>query len=358
VFVVAGAIVYQATAPPPQPGSRRLSFSRMLEHIRRELRGNHASAEVSRSSIHPVAPAIKELRILEGFRELSITGEARDDIAIEMRIRSSGPDEPTAQQWAEAAALKVDTTATAVALKVDYPEEGRQRGTFVLKVPARLAVRIDQPSTSATISNVAGLEMVAARDDTTVKKIQGRVALSHVGGRLILEDVGSLKLTARRSEATLTTVRGDLSLEVQNGEVTAVAVTGPISVEARSSELTLSKLDQARGPVRVNAVGGSVALRGVATESRVDGRNTEIEIEMAKAVPVTVYNEGDEPVDVTPVGGYTLDALAASARISLPDGTLTISEAAGEQRANGPVNGGGPPITLRSNRGPINIRSK
>ena len=357
-FVVAGVIVYQATAPPADPGARRFSFSRLVDHIRREIRGNPARAEISRSVTHPVAAGVTEVRLLSGFGELTVTGEPRDDIAVEMRISSNGPDEATARKWAEGSTLKVDATATSVALKVDYPEDGRQRGTFIVRIPARLALRVDQTSNRADITKVSSLEMLSARDDTTIKHVEGRVALSHVGGRLIIEDVGSLKLNARRSEATVTTVRGDLSLDVQNGEVTAIAVTGPISVEARSSEVTLSKLDGARGPVRVNAVGGSVALRGVATESRVDGRNTEIEIEMARPVPVTVYNEGDEAVDVTPAGSYTLDALAASARISLPEGTLDVTETPGEQRASGPVKGGGPAITLRSNRGPINIRSK
>lgn len=357
-FIVAGVIVYQATAPPASPGSRGFSLSRILAEVRRELRGNPAQVEITKTSTHPVPASVTELRILAGFRELTIVGEPRDDVAIEMRIWSNGPDDATAKEWADAATLNVDATATFIAFKVEYPEEGRQRGTFIVKVPSRVGIRVDQAPNRATISNVASLEMVAARDDTTIKQVDGRVALSHVGGRLIIENVGSLKLNARRSEATVTTVRGDMSLDAQNAEVTAIAVTGPISVEARSSEVTLSKLDQARGPVRVNAVGGSVALRGVATESRVDGRNTEIEIEMARAVPVTVYNEGDESVDVTPAGSYTLDALASGARISLPDGTLSVTETASEQRATGPVQGGGPTITLRSNRGNINVRSK
>ena len=357
-FIVAGVIVYQATAPPAKPGSRGFSLSRVLDEVRREIRGNPGRAEITDRSTHPVAAGVTELRILAGFRDITIAGEARENIALEMRISSNGPDEATAKQWALAAVdkLKVDTISSSVAFKMDYPEEGRQRGTFVFKVPARLAIRIDQAPNRATVSNVASLEMLAARDETIVKQVDGRVALSHVGGQLVVENVGSLKLTARRSEGTLTNVRGDLSLDVQNAEITASGISGPISVEARSSEVTFSTLERAQGPVRVNAIGGSVELRGVATECRVDGRNTEIDIEMAKPVPVTVYNEGDEPVDVTPAGSYTLDAVASNGRISLPEGTLNITELPGEQRANGPVKGGGPAITLRSNRGNITLR--
>ena len=358
-FVVAGVIVYQATAPPPEPGTRGFSLSRLLDHLRREVRGNRASAEITRTSTHPVGPAVTEVRFLSGFSEVTITGEARDDIAIDMRVVSNGPDEAEARRWAEAARLTVDAAATSIAFRTIYTREGRQRGFFTVKVPRRLAVRIDQPSTNTEVSHVASLELLAARGDTIIEQVPGRVVLSHSGGRLVVEDVGSLKLNARRSEATLTTVRGDLSLELQNSEVTARAVLGPVSVESRSSAVVFEKIDRAQGPLRVNAVGGSVALRGIVTETRVDGRNTGIDIELAKPAPVTVYNEGDEPIDVTPPpGGYTLDALATHARISVPEGALAVDDGESEQRVNAAVKGGGPAIMLRSNRGPINIRGR
>jgi hypothetical protein len=358
-FVVAGVIVYQATAPPPEPNSRRVSLSRIFDHIRREIRGNPASAEVARSVTHAIPAGVKELRITGGFTEVNITGEARDDIALDMRVVSNGPDEAEARRRAEAVKLNVDASAAAIAFQANYPQEGRHRGYFTLKVPSRLAVRLDQASSRTTVTNVANVEVMTARNDTTIKRIPGRVALTHTGAQLIVEDVASLKLTGRRSEAAVTGVRGDLTLDLQNSEVTASAVTGSVSVEARSSEVTFNKLEQARGPVRINAVGGSVALHGVATETRIDGRSTEIELEMSKPVPVTVYSEGEDPVEVTPPpGGSTLDALATNARVSVPDGTVTITDAENEQRASGDVKGGGPAITLRANRGDIRIRAR
>ena len=357
-FVVAGAIVYQATAPPAEPNARGVSLSRLWNHIKREIRGNPASAEMTRSLSHPVAKTVKELRITGGFMDVTITGEARDDIALDIRIVSNGPDEAEARRWAEAVTVNVDASPATVALQAKYPQEGRQRGFFTLKVPARLAVRLDQTSSRASVTNVASLEIVTARNETSIKEIPGRVALTHTGGRLIIETVASLKLSGRRSEATLKDIRGDLALDLQNSELTAGAVTGPISVEARGSEVTFNRLDQARGPVRINALGGSVALHGVSTETRIDGRNTEIEVEMSKPVPVTVYNEGEDPVEVTPApGGYTLNALATNARVTVPDGTVTVSEMENEQRASGEVSGGGPAITIRANRGDIRVRA-
>ena len=359
-FVVAGVIVYQATAPPPAPGSRGVSIGRIIDDLRREIRGNRASAEIRRSSTYAVAPGVTEIRFREGFSELTIAGEDRDDIALDMRIVSNGADQAEARKWAEETQVKVDTTATGIALAAEYSKGGDQRGYFTVKVPARLAIRTDQAANRASIAGVAGVEMVTARGDTTIRQISGRVALTHVGGDLIIDNVGSLKLTGRRTQATLTGIRGELSLDVQqNSEVVATGAAGPIAVEARSSEVTLSKLEGARGPVRVNAVGGSIALRGLGTEARVDGRNTEIDVEIAKPVPLTVYNEGDEPIDITPPeGGYTLDAVAADGRISVPQDSVEVTESEQEQRATGKINGGGPPITLRANRGNINVRAR
>jgi hypothetical protein len=89
-----------------------------------------------------------------------------------------------------------------------------------------------------------------------------------------------------------------------------------------------------------------------------------VDITIAKAAPISVYSEGDEPIELTPPpGGFTLDARASHGRISLPEGfdsrvTVTSGESETEQRANGAVRGGGPTITLRANRGDIRIRPR
>ena len=108
----------------------------------------------------------------------------------------------------------------------------------------------------------------------------------------------------------------------------------------------------------MTAVAGSIRLRGVASDVRIDSRNAEVEVVMDKAAPLAIYNEGNDPITLTPPSnGYRLDLLATTGgRIKLPDGTLEIKTNQSEQRAQGAIHGGGPTITLRANRGDIVVR--
>jgi hypothetical protein len=101
------------------------------------------------------------------------------------------------------------------------------------------------------------------------------------------------------------------------------------------------------------------------TEARIDGRNTEIDVVMDRAVPMAVYNEGDQAIELTPPpGGYRLDVLAREGRLTPPELvrdlglSITTSDDGKETRAAGAVAGGGPTITLRATRGDIVLRSR
>jgi hypothetical protein len=92
---------------------------------------------------------------------------------------------------------------------------------------------------------------------------------------------------------------------------------------------------------------------------------------MAAPVPLAIYNDGEEPLELTvPPGGITIDALSIDGKITL-DGELeqaglrVVAPSDGtpngdrqETRLNGSIKGGGPTITLRSERGDIALRSK
>jgi hypothetical protein len=127
----------------------------------------------------------------------------------------------------------------------------------------------------------------------------------------------------------------------------------------RNAEITL-KAERSRGPIRVNAVGGSVSVENVKAELRVDGRNAEVNVTMADgASSIAIYGEGGEDIRLTPPpGGYQLDAVATDGRLTVPQNTVTVSTSGSEQRASGAVKGGGPTITLRSRLGDIIVRGR
>jgi hypothetical protein len=97
------------------------------------------------------------------------------------------------------------------------------------------------------------------------------------------------------------------------------------------------------------------------TETRIEGRNTEMRVALARAAPLTIYNTAEDVVITAPPDGYTLDAVATDGVLSIDDGPgggVAVAKAADEreQRASGAVRGGGPTISLRNTNGDISIR--
>ena len=208
-FVVVGALVYQLTAPPAQAGEKSFSFSQVMEAVRRHVRGNRASTEVTNQTTYPLTAGTNELRVSLSAQSLTIIGEDRSDIAAELRVWSNGYDDAEAEKLAKATALKPVEGAGSLSLGISYPDPGTQRAHVVLKVPSRLRVQIAAYGGRLTITGTADVELLNTRGQAEVKEISGRVSGTHRGGDLNISDVGSLKLRraepmsgSRRSTAT------------------------------------------------------------------------------------------------------------------------------------------------------------
>lgn len=366
-FVVIGVVVYQATAPPANPNDRSFSFARLIEAARREVSGNRAHSERTATAAHRLDPEVGELRIVGNIAEVEITGEDRPDIDSALRISSAAYNDAEAKQYADETQLIIDPAGASIAFRVKYPEgrhTGRQRAFLVLKVPSRMRVRIEPGPGKVTIGNVAAVETMQSRGATTIKNVAGRVSLDHRGGPVTIDQIEALKFSGRNTELKVSGVRTDASIRLEGGELSGSQLAGPVDVDARNVDVVLSKLDASRGPIRVNVNGGSARLDGVKADTRVDGRNAELDVTIGASAPITVYNDGGNVALTLPTSGYRLDALVTGGRIT-PVGTtfeklgLTSSTSEPpnpEERASGAVNGGGPTITIRATRGDVTLR--
>src|SRR5687768_7980855 len=170
-FVVVGLVVYQFTAPPPDPNARGFSLGRIIEGMRREVRGRPESAEVTQTFTRPSSDSMREVRIRMDIGAIAITGEDRDDIQAEFHVSSNGYDKAEAEKLAKESTLKFDEAGGVLIIATDYPEAGSQRGTLQLKVPSGLGVRLDSKNGELTITNVAMVAMGIARAATTITQV-------------------------------------------------------------------------------------------------------------------------------------------------------------------------------------------
>jgi hypothetical protein len=207
------------------------------------------------------------------------------------------------------------------------------------------------------ISEVAAVEIMGQRGETRLAKIGGHVTLNHTGGRLEIDAVPSLKLVARSSNATIRAVSGTATLETVGGEMELAEITGQLEIEARNTEMVLDAAKLLKPPFRYNGTGGALRVTGLRTESRIDGRNVDLEIALAAAAPVTIYSTGEDIRVSAPPDGYTLDAVATEGEITSDDSSITATPGdAPDARVTAKIRGGGPALTLRATRARIDVR--
>jgi hypothetical protein len=358
-FASVGAIVYYATAPASDPGAQGFSIAKIVDHVRREIRGNRSSAEVTSTTTIALKPGVTEVRFETRNAPLKITGEDRSDVVCELQAWSSGYDETEAKRYASETVLKTAEAGVSLVLSIKYPEPATQRATLVVRMPKALTVRIQPSRSTLEIADVANVELAEWRGEAAARRISGRVTATHRGGELTVEGVGALKLNARGSTVIVNDVKGEAVMQVQAGELRAQSLAGPIEIDSNGTRVRMEDLTATRRPIRINAIGGSITLGGLRTETRIDGRDTRIAVTLDQPAALAVYGEGEEAIELTlPAGGVQLDALATDGRLSVPEGLLEVKTDDNEQRASGEIGGGGPTITLRSSHGNITIKAK
>jgi len=363
-FVVVGVVVYQVTAPTPAPGERGLSLGRLIEAARREVGGNRAMAELTTTTTHALTSEITELRITGSISEVEVLGEDRSDIESTLFVNSRAYNDAEAKQYAAESKLVADQTASALILRMQFPTPGRQRSTVKLKVPARLRIRVEPGSGTLDVKNVAAVEIAGTRGEVTLSQIAGRVDVSHRGGEVTIQDAGSLDFNGRAGSLKLTGVRGDTSIKMDGGgEITVANLAGSLNLESRNTDVTLENLESTRGPIRVNSIAGSVKMKGLKSEARIDVRNAELDVAMTGAATVAIYTENDRVALTPPPGGYTLDVLVIDGEIKPAEriselGLRATRENDKEARLVGAIKGGGPTITVRATRGNLELMSR
>jgi hypothetical protein len=286
---------------------------------------------------------------------VTVIGESRPDLAIGLLVNSNGADQADAEKLAAAATVVADETPGAIALSVSYPQEGRQTATMTLRVPSRLAVRLEEIRGASKVSDVASLQLAATRGEATFTNIGGAVEGDHRGGRVEVVSAGSVRLTIRSADVELRKVSGAAQLDLTGGELKAGTIDGPLTIESRSTDIDV---DAASGEVKVNATAGSVTLGGLRQTVRCDGQHSDIRLKMLKPAAVTVFTTGGS-VDLTAPaeGGVSIDAAATGGDVRVQDLDLPVQTEGRTQRASGDVAGGGPAVSLRSNGGSVTVRA-
>jgi hypothetical protein len=352
-FVVVGALVYQFTAPP-STGTSSFSFANIFNEARREMRGNPGRANVTHTATIPIEATHRELRILRVTESVKVVGEDRADIEYALTVSSTGPDDAAAKQYADKTVFERDDVADSLVLRVFYPEEASQETSLVVKVPARLAVRVESAE-GVTITGVAAAHIESARGDIVLTDIAGAVTGAHQDGDVTVTNAGSAKLRLLRLRSKFDNVRQGLTLDARDGECTILESAGPVEVDSQRAEITVTGHD---GPVIVRGSDGRVTLDSPGADSKIDMRRAEVEVTLTGRVPVTILTTDQTArVIIKDTASVELDAMSTSGKIQAADVNLT-PETVGENTklVHTFGTGRGARVTIRNTRGEIVVR--
>jgi len=354
-FVVIGVAAYQFTAPPPTENNRGFSLGRFVDSIRREVRGNNAQATITRRDQIEAPATLDELRIIGVTGQVTVTGEDRADIAYELQIGSSGPDTPTALQYAEKTVVKRDQLGPTLAIRITYPREARQTSTMTVRVPSRLAVRLEGGN-RAEVTGVAAVHLESLIGDVQVRSVARAVTGSHRNGTIVVASAGSIGMSINGSNARFEKIAGGVTLNARGGEVVIDRPGGAIELDQNNEEITIIA---PAGAVRVSGNGGRVVVDAPRQEVRIDVRRAEVEVTLRENTAVTVLTT-EEPLRLIVAGtpSVVVDAIATDGgSINATDFGLTPETIESESRVSTTIGAaGGARIGLRNQRGDIVIR--
>jgi hypothetical protein len=353
-FVVVGVITFQIAAPPAAEG-QGFSFSRLWNRARQDMMRDSASAEHRHEATIAVGPELTELRLTEVPRDLRVVGEDRQDIGYRLDVRSTGPDPASALEYAKRTRLSEDQLGSALTVQMSFPREGRQTAKLEVRVPRRLAIRVQGVSV-VDVTSVAAVHLDPISGDSVITHIAGAVTGVHRSGSLRVDDVGSLKLTLQNSSARLSDIRNGVVLDLRQGTCTLRDSRGPLELDAANAEVTVAAHT---GPIRIGGNGGRVTVDAPSADTRIDLRRAELEVVLRTAVNVTAMTT-DETLRLLLVGPppVAIDALATEGgSIQGKEFGLTPDEQPGRQRVTTTIGDRATSkVALRNLRGDVVIR--
>ena len=352
-FVVVGALAFQLTAPPATSTSS-WSLGDFFKSARREMRGNPGRGTFAHKATLPAPATLREVRLIGVSGTVQVLGEDRDTIDYEFTVESNGPDDAGAAALAKETRLDRDDLGDAIILRARYPEPGSQTATVILKVPARLGVRVES-GRGITISNVAAAHLEGNRGNVSATSIKGAVTGIHQDGDFTVTGAQSVKLRLLRAQGVIAKVADGLLLDVRDGDCKISDSAGALEVDETRAEISIT---QHRGTITVRGTDGRVTIDRPTTDTRVDTRRAEVEMVMDRAVTATILTT-DEPVRLLLAGtpAFILDAAATVADIQATDFGLTPEITAPDARLSHTFGrGSNVRVTLRNTRGDIIIR--
>lgn len=181
--------------------------------------------------------------------------------------------------------------------------------------------------------------------DVTIRTADGDVTVGDLNG--------SLDLRTADGDVTVGRVRGVVEADTQDGDVIVGDVEGPrVSIHSQDGDLSVGALAVQEAVIETQD--GDVSIESVTGEVRVDTHDGDLRIGLKSVVGASIRT-GDGDVTVYLPESFAADVDIQSESIDVGD-VLRVTGTVSRHRMKGTMNGGGPPLTVRTGDGSVTIR--
>jgi hypothetical protein len=351
IFVAIGTVAYRLMAPASTgPG---FSLSRLLGHVRHELKGDIHEVRLARVANAAVPDEVTRARLRVPRGELTVTGTETNEVSVEVEGVMFGPDAEAAASAAEDVRLEAIPHGENIDVRVALPEMRRRpRLEIRVQVPSRLAVSLDTEG-EIEVSGVNGLELSRGSARVIASRLTGPLTGRSKGGSIEADKLPGIELETSRTELRLSNVEGPVKLKIEQGNLLLERADGRAELDLERVDADLEGIS---GPIEVRGRGGRLRLRDVEAPVEIEGERMELIIGLEAPVPVHASTTGDLLELTLPDGGVTLDLRARKGKIRARAVDAQVESHEDEEWLKTSVKGGGPLIKLENTNGDIVVR--
>ncbi len=330
---------------------------------------------------------------------VSLQGEARENIAYELKKRASVKGEAAARALLDKISVKTGKRGGELLLEVSVPAGWTSSASLQLRIPRDLRETILESQGDAIEAyDLKGMLRADSNGGRVhVDRVQGKVVIRTGGGQVRLGEIGGgVQCFSGGGQIVADTIAGEAGLNSEGGEIVVRVAKGPVRASTGGGNIRIEQADRgvtatartglidvarSSGPVVAQTVAGAIKVRSagniecqagtgaIALEKvfgglRASTRSGSIVADLAgkplKDSALTT-GSGDITVFIPSNLAVTVQAISAS-----PGGRRIVSDfseihtrmlpAGTRVEAQGALNGGGPLLRLTALGGTIYLR--
>lgn len=316
-----------------------------------------------------------QVKILSNRGDIKITASPDDQIhaIVQKTVRSNTQED--ANRMNESTHPKFEQQGSVAVLDLTSGNYQHAEFDLDLQLPSAVALSATTHHGDITVSQRGGsVELVTDHGDVNLDQIKGDASIRLRHGSVTGKEIGgNVTLDGNISNTNFSDVRGGVTMTgTYWGDMQLARIAKPVRFTTSRTDLQFNRLDgefnmqpdelratSITGPFRLETRSKSVHLEDTTGDIHIQNRNAPIDLRpKAPLGTIDVSNvHSDIKLQLPPNAGFQLDAQSHNGDIENDFG-INVDNNRRDATARGTIGKGGPAVTLKTDRGTIEVRKQ